>query len=288
MPSSVREDNTLYPDNPRLVSDLLDASVEEDNEEWEPPRCWRSSGLGSCLTSRYMARSGVRPEEHSGRTLRVFALGNLTEEFVLKALRKKMKISTQTSLFIKKWGLSGHVDVLIKDKKKVKTREEIWEIKTIRSDDFWNVGKKYPPKLQHRLQLWSYLHGLGKKMGRLIYISKDDQAVKEFLVREDEEVLAYIVEKEMEILNTAWEYKVAPPPVRFTDTGECVSLMSDDWQYRYSNYGGDIYKLPEYLDLTSFDLPRGLDLRRGLARIAKARSVAISKDKIIKKLTTKK
>lgn len=232
------------PSNPTLVQDALDEDLREKEEgEYQAPTCWRASGLGSCLTSRYLARidTGEDSEPFDERTLRVFAMGWMIEDFVLDKVEKKVPMKRQASFFDKKWQLSGHCDAL--------TDEEVIELKSCHSRDFWNIGNKYPPKLQHRLQLWAYLRGFKREQGRLVYISKDDMSIKEFLVRRDDEKLEHIVETEMKILNEAWEKRLPPTPMRFTEEGLLVPLEKKDWQHKYSAYSASIFAQDAYLPL---------------------------------------
>lgn len=227
--------------NPTLVQNLLDAEIEEEQMKYKAPKCWRSSGLGSCLTSRYLERMGVQPPGHTERTLRVFSMGNMIEDFVMDRIEEQIKVERQAKMWNEDWKLAGHCDGL--------TDEEVIELKSCHSRDFWNIGVKYPPKLHHRLQLWSYLQGFSRDAGRLVYVSKDDMSIKEFGVFKNDEVLAGIVKKEMAILNASLAQKKAPRPIRFDEHGNLQPLTKLDWQYRYSPYGDVVFKQEEYLDM---------------------------------------
>lgn len=235
------------PRNPTLVQDALDDDLREREEgEYKAPTCWRASGLGSCLTSRYLARqdTGEDGEPFDDRTLRVFAMGWMIEDFVLDKVEKNIPMKRQESFFSKKWNLSGHCDAL--------TEDEVIELKSCHSRDFWNIGHKYPPKLQHRLQLWAYLKGFKRDVGRLVYISKDDMSIKEFLVQKDDKKLEFIVETEMKILNEAWEKQMPPVPMRFTEEGLLVPLEKTAWQYKYSAYSASIFDQKLYMGLDKY------------------------------------
>jgi len=236
------------PRDPRLVQSALDSSLRAENESEEggAPTCWRASGLGSSLTGRYLARfDKAEGDPFDERTLRVFAMGWMIEDFVMDRVEKTVKVERQASFFDKKHDFSGHCDGL--------TDTEVLELKSCHSRDFWNIGNKYPPKLQHRLQLWAYLHWFKREEGRLVYISKDDMSIKEFHVAHSDEVLKSIVMKELAILNEAKRKKLPPPPMRFDEDGKLVELKKTDWQYKYSPYADLIFSQKEYLDVSKYE-----------------------------------
>jgi len=63
-------------------------------------------------------------------------------------------------------------------------------------------------------------------VGKLIYISKDDNAIQEFYVKLDDEELKAEVMNEITILSTSWIRKEPPPPID----------DPKDWRYKYCRF----------------------------------------------------
>lgn len=222
------------------VEEIVDSVIAEGRKTKEQ-NSWYSSGLGSCLTSRYLERSGARPDkEFEPRTLRVFEMGNRIETFVVDAIRTRFP-AVETQVPFRFRGLTGKADVVV--------GENVKEIKSVRSDDFWMMARgKRPPKIQHKMQLWSQLEGLGREQGQIVYVSKDDLAIVEFTVFRNSDGLREAVTAEVDYLDRCWEAKLPPEPVKWDfDDRRFVPLSKDDWQLKYSRWAKQVFIQPEYL-----------------------------------------
>lgn len=69
------------------------------------------------------------------------------------------------------------------------------------------MQKEGKPMRQHEQQLWFYLRALNLSEGNLVYLSKDDLAVAEYIVRLDDEKLKNEVKEQFNLLNLAWDIK---------------------------------------------------------------------------------
>lgn len=221
---------------------VIDEAIAKKRQVKEQ-NSWYSSGLGSCPTSRYLERMGAVPDhDFDSRTLRVFEMGNLIETFVVDNLKEKYPDAELQSRFEFN-GMSGKADIVLGD--------DIKEVKSVRSDDYWMMARgKRPPKIQHRMQLWSQLEGLKKPRGSIVYVSKDDLSITEFIVYRDSEGLREAVTAELGLMNRAWEAKLPPPPVRWDfDARRFTELTKDDWQIKYSRFRDQVFTQSEYLKI---------------------------------------
>jgi len=193
---------------------------------------WHISKLGSCLTGTYLERMGEKPdEEFDERTLRVFDVGKMFEQWLLEQIKKDTRFEITEQARVEGSGFSGYIDALVTIKK---TKEIVpIEIKSKHSKAFWYMTKQGKPMRQHEYQLWMYMYLTGYPLGKLVYISKDDNAVQEFFVKLNDKALEKEVITEIDILNKAWETKTPPVPI----------IDPKDWRYKYCRWHKHCLKL---------------------------------------------
>lgn len=155
------------------ISKKIDAYLLEENKKRrEEHKPLEENGF-------YISQAGYSPrvvyfqktlpnKTHPARTLRIFLLGNIFEEFLAKCIN----LDTQTRIKFDHAGMafSGRTDFM--------DETTIYELKTI---------KELPtkPLLQHAMQLNLYLYGYnllhGELLeGKLIYFEKSSGKIKEF------------------------------------------------------------------------------------------------------------
>jgi len=189
------------------VQQLINQEVRQ--REKRLPRHWSPSKLGSCLCGVYLERMGVEPdEEFDDRTLRVFSVGKLFEEWLVGVLKKTdAKFDTQVPCEMPEYDAFGYADLVVENGSKI-----VYEVKSKNSRAFWYMDKKKEgPNRQHAMQLWYYLESLKVDEGRILYLEKDTLTTLEYVIRRDDEDLRKEVIGELELLNRAWKEKVAPP-----------------------------------------------------------------------------
>jgi len=218
----------------KLISDKLRA-----NQENREIKNWHASGLGTCMTGRYLARLGVKPDqEFDDRTLRVFSVGNLFEDWIVNLLKgiNSVQVETQGRVESKELDISGRYDLKItKDGKPL-----IYELKSKQSKAFWYMSNKGEGASPHnKMQLWLYLYLTGVEEGRLVYISKDDLSILEYPIFRDDKELKDSVLSELDILNRAWEAKLPPNPI----------ADPKDWRNRYCNFHKQCISQEKYLEV---------------------------------------
>lgn len=201
------------------IQDLINKAVMPEEEH--PKNSWWSTDLGKCLTGAYYRRMGLKPTTPlTEKEYRRFKTGNLFEDFVIEQIRKTgAEFETQVPIYVPEWDLGGRIDL--------KINGLIYEIKSVHSQKFW---KKDLPDFHHKLQLWTYLYATQTPEGRLIYLSKDDLTILEFPIFLDDPQLKEEVEKEVDILKTAWETKTPPLPPPTIIDGKI------NWQALYCPY----------------------------------------------------
>lgn len=215
-----------------ITKALIDKRAKQEADREGKERTWYASSLGSCLRGQYFARLGVTPDsEPDSREMRIFDVGNQMEKWLVDLIvgSSADEIETQTRLFSKKWDISGRPDLVLRRDGKGR----IFEIKTKHSKAFWWMKKEGKPMRQHEQQLWFYLKMTGIEEGTIIYLSKDDLAIVEFIVRLDDEKLGKEVISQLKLLNKAWKEK-DPTLLPLPEKGS--------WQEKYCRYHSNCTK----------------------------------------------
>jgi len=205
-------------------------------------KSWHCSGLGSCRTGRFLERKGLEPtNDIDERTLRVFECGNMFEEFVVKNVQETgISAERQVRVELPEWDLTGYADLLITDSN---GNKEVVECKSQNSKAFWYMVKqKQGPKLEHKMQLWCYLKHQKINRGRLVYVSKDDLCIAEYLVYLNDKSIEEKVTEEMLIMNEAWRQQLPPPP-----------LLGSCWQNDYCRFHKHCVTQEKYLDISKLN-----------------------------------
>lgn len=194
------------------IQSLINKAVAPDpNAEKRTKESWWPTDLGKCLAGAYHRRMGVESESpFDERTYRVFKMGNLVEEFVVQQIASQYKeeeYSTQIRLEMPEYDMTGYADLLIEDL--------VYEIKSVNSRKFWYMKKRGgKPDRHYAMQTAAGVIALKKEEGRLIYISKDDLMIAEYVInkKQDKDLFDDVI-KELVILNKAWDKKIPPLPV---------------------------------------------------------------------------
>lgn len=194
------------------ISDLVDKHIAEQENEKKEINSWHISKIGSCLSGLYLERLGATPEKSlDSRTLRVFEAGKMFESWVIEKIKNTegYKFEEQVRVEDKNLDVSGYADILVT---KPNGEKEVVELKSQHSRAFWYMDKSGKPNRQHQMQLWMYLYLLNIENGKLVYVSKDDLAIAEYVVELNDEELKVETLGRLEILNRAWKEKLPPRP----------------------------------------------------------------------------
>lgn len=185
---------------------------QEDRKSRVRSGKWKPSLLGRCYRAHYWARAN-EPESNppNVRTLRVFAAGKLFHDFVQGFLPP-----TEVEVKVEDDNVMGYADVV--------GEETVYDIKSQHSKAFWYSKREgydiKKEKYTNWLQVMLYAKMLGKKFGCLMFVSKDDLCIEEYLDVLDnwEDELA----RELDTLNGFWvEGKLPSAKPRAYNGKEC-------------------------------------------------------------------
>ena len=216
------------------IQQLIKESINQERETHKKKReSWYPTDLGKCLTGAYWARMGKEPIEFSDRQLRVFKVGTIFERFITDLIdenKNGYKVELQVPVRDEKLDLSGYADMVITTSEK----RIVYEIKSIHSRAFWHMEREGGAAEHYKLQLFAYLYMLNIDEGRLLYISKDDLAISEYVVLRNNKKLEVEFLREMEILNRAWRDKKPPKPEpTIIKEGNKYKI---NWKAKYCSY----------------------------------------------------
>lgn len=208
------------------IQQLINNKVNEKREKKEQ-KSWYISGLGSCMTGRYLQRLGKEPDvPFDDRTLRVFSCGNIFEEWIINLIKENNvgEIETQGGVGDDKLNVTGYWDLKVT----IDNKPILYEIKSKHSKSFWYMDKKGEgANLQHQMQLWTYLWLAEIEDGRILYISKDDLSILEYPIKRSDEKLKKLVFDELNLLNEAWKEQ---------DPTILTLLDAKAWQSKYCRF----------------------------------------------------
>lgn len=186
---------------PETIQQLIDAALVK--KPYPRSGKWSPSSFGKCFRAQFWNRKDeLKTNVPDKRTLRVFKVGNLFEEFVVSLLgdvQRQARIETEDIL--------GFADIV--------RPNEVVDIKSQHSKSFWYMAKYkknqvIEDKKPNWLQVMYYVRELKKDFGRLVFISKDDLCVEEFVQPMNEFWESELTE-ELCNLRGWWEIDELPP-----------------------------------------------------------------------------
>lgn len=186
------------------IQTLIDNILALKDKNHISSQKWKPSNFGGCFRKQYWSRKGEIPSNPIDiRTKRVFAAGQLFHDFVQNLLRdyqKEVVVNTQPDVL-------GFADLV--------GENEVIDIKSQHSKSFWYMSKFKgddikKEKYSNWLQVGFYARELKKKWLKLIYISKDDLCIQEYVQPLDEYWLGKI-EAELSALREIWSKQELPP-----------------------------------------------------------------------------
>jgi len=179
----------------------------------------------SCLRQAFY--DIVSPKKFDASTLRVFEVGRMVEDLVVKALGQCGGYSIVGTQVQARWpipggSIHGRVDLLASD---AAGRQVVFEVKSIKN--FYYLDG---PKIDHLCQLNFYLNVLGIDQGELFYVSKEallnggagGPVEKRFRVQRDPVAFLELIKRADE-LHAAVSGGVVPDPTQcFLCRGYCL------------------------------------------------------------------
>lgn len=202
---------------------------------------------GRCLRGVYLERQGAeRDEPLDDRTKRVFHVGNVFEDEVVKVVSKHHEIETQGQILFDEYDTHGRYDLLIKG-----DEPHLIELKTMHSNGFWWREKSGFQPLDHHLeQISLYLYKLKETMPNLtasiVYISKDDLCMKQIPVELNMAVVGKALTK-LQTLKEAWDKQLPPALQDDFVFDEVKKKWEVSWQAKYCPFHKQCTGDPDWL-----------------------------------------
>lgn len=189
------------------IQQLIDQHLKARHEERlnrERSGKFNCSSLGRCVQYILWDRMNVPKTPPDARTLRIFKAGDLFHEFVQGIIIKEypeaqIEVTHQTDDVI------CRADII--------TEEEVISLKSQHSNAFWHMRKQLEAgasfkkiKFPHYIQASVECVYNNKKWARLVYISKDDLCIDEYLFANNAQ-MQIDVKQEISMLQHRWEHK---------------------------------------------------------------------------------
>ncbi len=192
------------------IQELIDKSLIR------PPRersgKFSPSSFGMCYRQQIWNRQDKeKSNPPDARSLRVFKAGSLFHDFVQGLLVPDKNIDSpfakyQTEVKVESDDVLGFADMA--------GENEVIDIKSQHSKSFWWMAKKdcdiKKEKYSNWLQVLYYARELKKDFGRLVFISKDDLCIQEYVQPLDDYWLGELG-RELFTLREIWHYGILPP-----------------------------------------------------------------------------
>ncbi|HDH99266.1 MAG TPA: Dna2/Cas4 domain-containing protein [bacterium] len=176
---------------------------------------------GKCQRAIFFRFKKAPAEAMEPRLLMIFDHGDHIHQMIMKALfgARKMHVVAAEVNIPPQEIVSGRADAILSDGKDL----YVLDIKSINGQIFRNLSS---PKSDHINQVQLYLHFFKLKKGILLYVNKDTQELKEFLVDYNQQICEYLL-RELSLLKDKIERNIVPPR---------ISNLSDKWQCQYCQF----------------------------------------------------
>ncbi len=175
---------------------------DKQNEPRTRSGLYNPSSFGRCFRYQYWNRLDLPqtnpPDE---RALRIFKSGKIFHDFVQSFVDKAtIEVKCEND------DLCGYADIV--------TDDEVIDIKSVHSNSFHYMRKETydvnKEKESNILQVLTYAWLLGKPKGRLVFVSRDDLCIAEYVFYVDK--WRDRLQDELEVLKWHWEHKSLPNP----------------------------------------------------------------------------
>jgi len=201
-----------------MLKELIDKFYLDQQRDKEQTRFYITDA-GKCSRQIFFKFKKAPKEPMDARMLRVYEHGEYLHRNIFNILyRLKIGITTEVNIPNKEI-ISGRADAIIC----INNENYVLDIKSINSMVFRNLAE---PKVENIYQLQLYLHYFNIKKGILLYIDKDQQDIKEFVVDYDKDLaqslLASFTDLKSKIESNIIPSRLAGYPV--------------DWQCRYCQF----------------------------------------------------
>lgn len=201
-----------------MLKELIDQFYLDQQREKAQIRFYITDA-GKCGRSVFFKFKNAPRKKMDPRILRIFDHGEQLHRNIFSILyRLKIGVTTEVSIPAQEI-ISGRVDAILS----INNENYILDIKSINSSIFRGLTG---PKEENLYQIQLYLHFFKIKKGILLYIDKDKQEFKEFIVEYDSNLCQGLLEKFKELQKKINSDTV--PPV--------LSDYPKNWQCDYCQF----------------------------------------------------
>jgi CRISPR/Cas system-associated exonuclease Cas4 (RecB family) len=220
-----------------MLKELIDKFYLDRQKDREQHHFYITDA-GRCPRSIFFKFKKVPREDMEANVLRMFDHGDHIHQLIMKPLLSIRDIHVVASeINIPPQELvSGRADAIISSGKEI----FVLDIKSMNSMIFKNLAEPKPENID---QLQLYLHYFKVSKGILLYVNKDTQQLKEFLVKYDKTRVNSLI-KGLEDLKTKIDKDIVP---------DRIQAYPKDWQCRYCQFkdicavaGGENIKWGEF------------------------------------------
>jgi hypothetical protein len=172
-----------------MIIKAIDTYLETRPSDERPIRCFHPSSLHRPPRDLYWHYLKGDHRAFDARTLRIFDNGHHVHDRLQGYLREAgILIQAEVPVANEEYEIRGHTDGIIE----IHGIRGILEIKSMNARNFHSA---YEPKPEHLVQVNVYMFCAGVSRACLLYECKDDQALKEFFLRQDPAILDPVLEK---------------------------------------------------------------------------------------------
>lgn len=199
----------------KFVDEEIDKVYQARRAKRKKRDWFSASNAGFCKRATILNRLNAKEGEHDAKTKRIFWIGNLIHEGTIALLKKAGKVVADEEFVGSKFDgsdLVGAFDVIVKmsDGKNC-----LYELKSKNTGAFWtSIVRTGKPSLHNIYQAVTY-YLLNKKHKvdslTVTYISKDDAAMRSFIIDLTPELIAEVQAWWQEV-REAFAKKELPPP----------------------------------------------------------------------------
>lgn len=218
----------------KSIQQLIDEALIKPDRERSGK--FNPSKFGYCFRAQYWNRKN-EPQSNppDERGLRVFAAGQLFHDFVQGTIiRAQLYLPVtreelyQKEVLVESEDIKGFADLVDKN--------EVIDIKSQHSKSFWYMAKYKnddikKDKYANWLQVLYYARELKREFGRLVFVSKDDLCIQEYVQPLDEYWLKEI-ERELDFLRGMWIMPRLPNAAPRCEPNK----KKEYWQCTYCNW----------------------------------------------------
>lgn len=229
-----------------MLKELIDQFYLENQKNKEQTRFYITDA-GKCPRAIFFKFKNAPREPIDARIMRIFEHGENIHRSIFNILyRLKLGVATEVPIPSQEI-ISGRADAILC----IGNENYVLDIKSINSAIFRNM---MAPKEENIFQIQLYMHYFNIKRGILLYIDKDQQEMKEFIINYDENICRSLLDK-FQLLKSQIEANIVP--ARLTD-------YPRNWQCAYCQFK-DICKLAEGDTINWEDFKKKIELQPSLS-----------------------